>query len=193
MKQFIFLYPIPDIIDKEIENHGWSYEEGREAFRKRYKDTLNKCIDERYRQKGFQINYAVFDDTSVSDVINLKSTDKTINVGTSYKKHKTEKKYPDPDYILKQLGEIDMIRIAGFHMWDCVEKLAKKAHEKGLDTLVDEDLTDFFATRIKYCDIKTNKYPSCNLREIAKEPGNVMEARKNKPWLWSDYSVNNIK
>jgi hypothetical protein len=50
-------------------------------------------------------------------------------------------------------------------MWDCVEKLAKTAYEKGIDVLVDEDLTEFFSERLKDPNFKIDKYPTYNPRE----------------------------
>ena len=106
-----------------------------DAFRQKYKTTLNRCIDVRYGQKGFKINYVVFDGSSVSDIIELQKSDKVIEVGLDFKTHTTKRvngeyPYPDQDYILNQLGKTNVIRIAGFHMWDCVEKLAKRAYER---------------------------------------------------------------
>ncbi len=186
-KEFVFLYPIPEIINFEIKNHGWHKKGGEEAFRKEYNKLLNGCINERYRQKGFRINWVIFDDCSISDVINLQPTDQVIKAGIDFKIHTTEEVYPDQDYILSQLnGEI--IRIAGFHMWDCVEKLAMRAYEIGLDTLVDEDLTEFFSWRIDDYDFKIDKYPTFN----PKKQGpmffeNFIQARKRRPWLWQNY------
>ncbi len=40
-KEFVFLYPIPEIINFEIKNHGWHEKGGEEAFRKKYKKVLN--------------------------------------------------------------------------------------------------------------------------------------------------------
>jgi len=142
MKQFIFLYPIPEIINAELQY--------KEKIKESYQIALNKCIDLRYRKQGFIINYAIFDDTSISSVIKLQKSDKIIKVGLDFKTHITKQpngKYPSPNqnYILNQLGEIKIIRIGGFHKQDCVEKLAKRAYEKGIDTLVDEDLTEFLS------------------------------------------------
>ena len=107
-KEFVFLYPILQIINIEIENHGWSHEGG---------------------SKKFRINWAIFDDCSVSKVIKIQSSDRIIKVGLDFKNHIAKEIYPDQNYILSQLNGVQIIKIAGFHMWDCVEKLAKRAYE----------------------------------------------------------------
>src|SRR4030042_599587 len=193
MKQFIFLYPIPQIINFEIENNGWREKKGIDFFKKKYKHTLNACIDVRYRQMDYKINYAIFDDTPVSEIINLHSSDTIIKVGLDFKTHTTKQSnreypYPNQDYILNQLGEVSIIRIAGFHMWDCVERLAKRAYERRIDTLVDEDLTEFFTGRLRDPNFRINKYPTYNPRK----DGQIglkffMEARRERPWLWQKY------
>ncbi len=159
-KEFIFLYPISQIFDFEIKNHEWSNEEGADAFRKKYGDVLNRCIDKRYRQKNFQINFAVFNDCTVSGVIRLQSSDRIIKVGLDFKTHRAERVYPNQEYILSQLEGVKIIRIAGFHRWDCVEKLAKCAHEKGLDVLIDEDLTETLPYRLEDKNFNEDKYPN---------------------------------
>lgn len=192
-KKFVFLYPIPEIINFEIKNNGWSEKGGIDAFRKKYSNLLNKCIDRRYRKKGFEINYAVFNGSTVSEIIKLQSTDKIIEVGINFKMHTIKQPngeyfYPSQDYILNQLGKVKIIRIAGFHMWDCVEKLAKRAHERKINVLVDEDLTEFFSWRIGDRDFKISKYPTYNAK---KHQGNMfeyfMKAREQRPWLWQNY------
>ncbi len=193
MKQFIFLYPIPPIINFEIENH-WHSKKSVEAFREKYKSVLNACIDVRYRQKGFGINYAIFNDTSVSDVIQFQPNDKIIKVGLDYKVHTTKQSdgeylYPNQDYILNQLGDMKILRVAGFHMWDCVERLAKRAYERGIDTLVDEDLTEFFTGCLRSPDFRIDKFPTYNPRKDDDGIGLkfFMKARAERPWLWQKY------
>ena len=144
MQEFVFLYPIPEIINFELGCKRWMNVKEPDLFKQKYKLLLNQCIDLRYRQKGFNINYALFNDTTLSDMIELHESDKILNVGMDFKTHTTKKSdgtysYPNQDYIINQLGIVKVIRIAGFHMWDCVEKLAKRSYERGLNVLVDED------------------------------------------------------
>lgn len=224
MKKLVCLYPIPEIMDFEIERgmrgfyrsdeakereflKKWNEAESeleKKAIRKEalkelkkdygnlYQANFNACIDLRYRRNGFQIYYAVFNGSPVSEVIELQPLDIVIEVGLDFKTHTTKQpngKYPYPnlDYILGQVGAVDILRIGGFHMWDCVEKLARRAHEMGLEVLVDEDLTEFFPGRLRDPDFKVDKYPNYNPRKDGRFFDMFMNARKDKPWLWQKY------
>ncbi len=223
MKQFVFLYPIPQIIDFEIERGAYGFRDenkekeflerlrevksedekillrqealqaAKSEFRDFYRDQLNSCIDRRYRQNGFGINYAVFDGSPLSDVIDLHHSDRIVEVGIDFKTHTTrqsngEYPYPDQDHILDQFDGVRVLRIAGFHMWDCVERLAKRAYDRGLDTLVDEDLTEFFTGRLNDPDFKIDEYPTYDPRQRRGPMFDMfMEARRERPWLWQDY------
>lgn len=184
---FVFLYPIPEIIDFEIKNNGWHEKGGIDAFKRKYKETLNRCIDVRYRQKNFIIVWALFEGHQISDVIEKQSSDKIIEVGIDFKTHTSKRLYPDQDFILNQIGKVQVIRIAGFHMWDCVEKLAKRAYERGLDVLVDEDLTEFFSWRLKDKDFRVDKYPTYNPRKRDRMFKDFMIAREQRSWLYQSY------
>lgn len=187
-KEFIFLYPIPEIFDFEIRNWGQSAEGGEEAFREKYSKLLNRSIDERYRKKGFGITYAVFNDCAVSDVIDLRPADRIIRVGLDFKTHVTQKIYPDQDHILEQLDGTQTLRIAGFHLWSCVERLARRANEKKIDVLVDEDLTEYFVIRFDHREFRTDRYPTYNARRIqGRWFDDFMRPRKERPWLWQNY------
>ena len=162
-KAFIFLYPQPDIFDFELGGRS-------DDFKRRYKQALNHTVDLRYRQKGFSINYAILDDSQVSEVIDLQEEDSVLKVGMDSKTHRTEREdrtylYPDQDFILEQFGKISVLRVAGFHAYSCCEKLAKRSHERGIDSLIDEELTQFFSMEFERPTFKPDTYPSINPRE----------------------------
>ena len=192
MKQFVFLYPIPQIMDFEIKNN--SYGRNFKSYKTLYKKKLNECIDLRYRQEGYKINYALFDDCSLSEIMDFKEKDRIIKVGLDFKVHTIKREddtypYPSQDYILDQLGEVDRLIVTGFHMWDCVERLARRAYERNLDVLVDEDLTEFFPMRLRDKKFSPKKYPSFNPKEDGNDPYTklFLAARKDKPWLFQNY------
>jgi len=193
MKAFIFLYPISRYIDNEIKNNAYGQKGGEEVFRQKCQKLLNQCIDLRYRQNGWPICYALFNDCVISDLIRLHPADKIIKVGLDFKTHTAQRPdkifpYPDEDFILDQMGPVDTVRVAGFHIWDCAEKLARRAYERGLKTLIDEDLTEFFFWRIKSQDFALDHFPSFNPKNMNPRLfAEFMAARKIRPWLWQEY------
>lgn len=163
------------------------------TYRPVYAKKLNSCIDWRYRKNNFQIYYAILDDGSVSDIIEQRESDIIIKVGIDSFSHREKNKdgdynYPNPDFILNQIRSPEKLVIAGFHMWDCVEKLAQTSYNRGINTLVDEDLTEFFAGRLNDRDFRIKKYPNYNARKLKGKMFDIfIAARKHKPWLWQDY------
>lgn len=193
MDHFLFLYPIDRIFDFEIQNHGWHEKGGIEVYKNKYAAILNKCINVRYRQKGYLITFALFNDEIISKIIKLEENDRSIYVGLDFTTHTTKLpngrfSYPDNNVILDQLNDIGHLRVAGFHMWDCVERLAKCAYDRGINVLVDEELTEFFGWRIKDENFKVDKYPTYDPRKLGEANFEwFMEARKDRPWLWQKY------
>lgn len=161
-------------------------------FKPLYASKLNSCINHRYRRNGFQIVYALLDNEPVSDIIMRKPEDRIIYVGMDAKTHRTERAdgthpYPNQDFIIDQLLPLDLLRIGGFHMRDCVEKLAKRAYERRIEVLVDEDLTEFFRGRLFDRDFRVKTYQSYILPVDKLSREMFLAARKNKPWLWQKY------
>jgi len=86
---------------------------------------------------------------------------------------------------------IEELVIGGFHLWDCVDKMAKYAYSRGIPVSVDEDLTELFfyaapsAKNIPFSrEISANK----TREEIQKYKGSgvweiMQEVRQGKPWL----------
>ncbi len=220
MERFVFLYPEQDIFDAEIErgmyllphdiDHAtmkrWqdaSAEERkkiraesanviRKTFQETYARTLNRCIDERYRRRGFHISYLLYEGSAVSPIVSMHPSDTVLSVGLDATTHRKEQpdgtfQYPDPDRMIDALGETTLLRVAGFHMWDCVERFAKRAYERGIDTLVDEDLTEFLTHRMLSEGFRTDTYPTYT---PCKNKGSFevfMDARRGRPWLWQTY------
>ena len=56
----------------------------------------------------------------------------------------TSQVYPNEEKLLMQVGDIDKLIVGGYHSQDCVKRVAEYAQSKGIDTLVDLDLTDLF-------------------------------------------------
>ena len=161
-------------------------------YRQVYSDKLNQAIDLRYRKKGFRIFYALLNDTQMSDVIRLEKEDEIIYVGMDEKTHRTPNKdgnypYPDRDFILDGLGNLDKLIVSGFHLNDCVKKISRRAHLRGINVLVDEELTELFGGEIKRPEFDASKYPSIDPRDIITNPYLLeyfFKRRENKPWLY---------
>lgn len=70
-------------------------------------------------------------------------------------------------------------------MWDCVDKLAKRAYERGIDVLVHEDLTEFFSYGFEKGTIISERF---SRNYIGKFPEGfykeLIAERKIRPWLW---------
>ena len=115
----------------------------------------------------------MFKGHAISDIIELiefRPTDRIIEVDIDFKTHTTKRDdgtypYPDNDLLLNKFGETEALIIAGFHIWDCAEKLARRAYERKSNVLADEDLTELFG--------------------FSKEL--FLETGKDKPWPWQEY------
>ena len=111
-KAFLFIYPIPEYINKEIKSKaltfkkpfmdylslrheslardlkksfGEEYEKQcEEEFREFYKEKLNLCINLRYRQNDFSVFYALFDNHLISNVMETQPGDKILRVGKDF-------------------------------------------------------------------------------------------------------------
>lgn len=127
--------------------------------------------------------------SSLSEHIHIDRNDGILTTGISFKKHVDKKIYPSLPSILSQLPEpIEKLTLGGFHINDCVDKLAGYAYSIGIDTIVDEDTTNFFFDRTSICGeiplIRRDFTPE-GLGIDREMIDLVIEARKNKPWRWS--------
>lgn len=170
-KIFLYLYPIQEY------NRPFEFSEKylQQMERENPYKVLNECIQKRYREKGYQIVYAIYPGKNIYG-INLLPTDKiiytdvTFEQASSYNKDGSEKqdkdiKYPSEKYLIEQLGNFDEIVIGGFHFGDCVKRVVEYCYQYGISTLVDLDLTDlFFNIYHKKDYFKMNEYNPQNYK-----------------------------
>ena len=169
-----------------------NFSESTKSYSKSFSEILNMVIDERYRKNDFKIFFTLLDDMQISELIDVRQTDNLIYVGMDSKTHYTadsngKHPYPDRDLILNQIGEVDNLVVSGFHLNDCVKKIARRAHLRGIKTLVDEELTELFGYNLNREDFDPKVFPSIDPREVIKDElviDHFLKKRKNKPWLY---------
>ena len=158
-KVFLYLYPIKEFPSIFLFHDDLFYDK---LNIKRPFPILNECIDKRYRQNGYQVVFALFPDKEMYG-IEKKDNDKVIFTDVKFsefssideegnRKENFIPKYPSEIDIINKLGPVDELKIGGYHAMDCVKRVADKALESGIDTLIDLDLTDLFFTLYKQDD-----------------------------------------
>jgi hypothetical protein len=152
VKSLLILYPIQPYADALIwEKAGIPKADVRyakmyqELIRKRYPDFQMVCVmfsapenpakpDISQLWRGFSVNG--------NDIIGA--------CGVTFRDHCWKHVYPKASKILDLCPEpVDELVVTGFHLWDCVDKVAKYAHKKGISVSVEEDLTELFFYSIK--------------------------------------------
>ncbi len=170
-KFFLFLYPIEEFFDTSFISAEFCRRHG-------YRDpisTLNECIQKRYREKGYEVVFAVYPDRNIKNV-EVKSEDKIIFTDVTFEeasgyhkngtvKHSNEVKYPNEKFLLDQLGEVESLVVGGFHAMDCVKRVADYSYDSEIDTLVDLELTDDFNYFSKQEHFAIDNYNPANIRE----------------------------
>lgn len=190
MNQYLFLFPIKEYFRACMDFFKLFEIDGHKPTE------LIDIIHARYKNNGFGINWLLFskeEDPSLPDLSQIPdyleiNDDRILTAGVSFKRHISKKKYADQDYVLNQLPPHEKLVIGGFHQWDCVDKIAKRSYERGIETLVDEDTTElFFGAQALYGIplIRTDwSLKGLGISEHAYEF--VKGQRKNKPWFVHD-------
>lgn len=145
-KVFLYLYPIKDFADQFVhfidstDDRLTDYEklQRHDPF-----DALNDTIDKRYRKKGYKVIYAIYPDKEVFD-LEVKPEDGVIYTDITFHDVVANFEYPNEQYLIAQIGYVDELVVGGYHAMDCVKRVAEKALENGINTLVDLELTDLF-------------------------------------------------
>ena len=149
-KVFLYLYPIEEYAKTFLyKNEYYDSKNVRRPF-----DVLNEVIQKRYRNNGYQVVYVLYRDKQMYGIC-PKNGDKIIYTDTSFKeasgynedgsqKSAEEIRYPNEELLVSQLRQVDILRIGGYHAQNCVKRVAEVAMSKGINTLVDLDMTDMF-------------------------------------------------
>ena len=127
MKKLLFLYP--------VKEYFWAKPQDQSLIH-----LMNRMIDLRYRQNGYQVNYLVFANSDVYQ-LDIHEEDNILKSNVEIE-HGRPTPYTDNELITQQLGSVDELVVCGFHAMDCVIKAARHFSDKNVDTLVDIELTD---------------------------------------------------
>ena len=158
-KVFLYLYPIKEFTNMFLFHDDKLYDEWNVP---RPLPILNATIDKRYREKGYQVVFALYLDRELYG-IEQKDRDKIIytdipfSEASAYDENGNEKKnfipkYPNERFLIEQLEPVDELVVGGYHVMDCVKRVAEVALQSGINTLVDLDLTDLFFNLYKQND-----------------------------------------
>jgi hypothetical protein len=157
-KVFMFLYPI-----KEYMDYFSSFNQ-EDIFK-----ILNETIKCRYRNNGYEMVFVTYPDKDLYGV-NIALEDKVITTDITFERHITPLEdgsyiYPSEELIINALNNVDELIIGGFHATDCVKRVGECAINKGIDTLVDLDLTDLFIGLYKTDYFDITRYDPSRFKE----------------------------
>ena len=142
-KVFLYLYPIKEFVSPFVPRVSSNHDKLNDYEIGKIFEVLNDVIDKRYRKKGYKVVFVLYPDKNIYGV-ELKSNDIVIKTDITFNDVKSNYKYPNEKYLIQQIGTVDELVVAGYHVMDCVKRVAKIALASGIDTLVDIDLTDLF-------------------------------------------------
>lgn len=201
-KIFLYLYPIEEYTKMFLYDDK-TYSEWKV---KNPLLVLNECITKRYREKGYQVVFALYPDKKIYGVVPTEKdkivfTDISFQESSVYdekgnKKINFEPKYPNEEFIISQLGDIDELVIGGYHAQDCVKRVGEKALSMGIDTIIDLDLTDLFYSLYKqdnYFNIEEyslQRYKEYFVNKSLKYGGEFVERMFNENYSSNAYGFN---
>lgn len=137
----------------------------RQILRQTFHGVFNRAIEERYRNQDYRVHWVMFDQHSYSPLITVQPGDVRIDAGMSFKEHTTRRPdgiylYPNFNKIPDHLADAKKVVVAGYHVKDCVDKIAAACYHAGHETLVDEELTEYFWRDYFRGGLRVHKYPS---------------------------------
>jgi len=191
VKYLLVLYPIKEYFENDLKHE---QPEMVVKMVENYNDLIRK------RWKGYNVVFVLFSHETGWKIapsihqmwggIRTYPGDVFLSCGVKWKDHTEKLVYPKPMNIVGHFPDAEEIVIGGFHMWDCVERIAKCSHEWGKKTFVDEDMTEFFfyhmrtRGRILIDREQSLQETLTEMRESCHDGLKMFtDARKEKPWL----------
>ena len=122
------------------------------AVRDRFR-LINRLLDDDYRSQGYRVVWGMFsspenislpDYSCVSDIFDVREDDQVIAVGVTREDHMKQYMYPDPQAVVRSLFPLDYLVLGGFHLSDCLRRIASGAAALGVPSQYDLLLTDHF-------------------------------------------------
>lgn len=191
MKVFLFLYPVPQYFEACFNLQGRT----ARLLPQQQIRLLSRLIDQRYRQQDYRVAWTLFRPAEVREAPDavytlLRPEDARVTASVSFKEL-CRYIYPDLNDMLAQLPRpLTRLVLGGFHLHDCVDKLAAHAYTAGIPTVIDEDATEkfFFCMQepSRLADICDSPGPSAILGHFNNYlPLHEYQTsqRRGKPWL----------
>lgn len=145
-KVFLYLYPIKEYTEMFLLPEDKLYDEWNID---RPLPILNSTIHKRYREKYYQVVFALFPDRELYG-IEKKANDKIIYTDITFADVIENDKYPNEDFLIQQLENVEELIVGGYHCLSCCKRVAEVAFKKRINTLVDLELTDLFFNVYKH-------------------------------------------
>jgi hypothetical protein len=197
MDHYLFVFPHKAYLDFEWKNNKDAMQSKARGITPAY---LNDIIHARYRKKGFTVNWLLFGNNDepwdpalggVSPWLHIEQDDRVLCAGITYYEMTTSDFDEKMDFasspVIANLPKLERLVLGGFHQDDCVEKVAKAAHSRGIDVRTDEDTTQFFfSTTALYGRIPLRRrkpWPHAGLYKNPRCLEDIREHRATRPWL----------
>jgi hypothetical protein len=191
VKQILILYPIAPYIEALLGKGGMT-EEKMASIRKRYQEIMAA------RYPFHRRVWVFFSKEGAPKEPNLalqwkhlvpNEGDATGTCGVSFTMHCNNRVYPHEEDVLALCQHpVEELIVCGFHLWDCVDGIARYAYEQGILVRVDEDLTELFFYGFSGLDVPISLKESVQRRKemLSQYPVLFEKARReraSRPWL----------
>lgn len=172
-KVFLYLYPIEEYTKLFLFHNDELYDKWNVQ---RPLPIINECIEKRYRNKGYQVVFALYPDKNIFVITPKKEdkiiyTDITFDEASAYNKDGSIKKnyipkYPNEQLLINQLCYMDELVVSGYHSNDCVKRVGQEAFNMEIKVIIDLDLTDLFFSLYRHNEyFQINQYNQKRYKE----------------------------